>query len=330
LGRKNSTGAHGHRRLALALASSAQQFRARMTDPEHALPAVRLANLLELPDGRTVEWEAVGHGEPLLWIEGGPGFPAHLARPDVALIADRFRCYLVNAPGCGRTSPPRDLTGYGLEDHVHFFEDVRLALGLPPVTVMGHSWGGLVGVSYAATLPAAVRRLIVIDGYLGDASVDPAEASAERERAFDRIRDRDWFAAALAGFGGDLTGVTEAELCARFSPCWPLYFADPESEAARYQIERIRREVRWNMDVLRAWDPEPPTDLRPVLGRITSPTLVIVGQHDFICGPTFNRPIAAGIPDAEYREIAGVGHLPQYEAPQEFRLILSEWLKRGP
>ncbi|MCI4354748.1 MAG: alpha/beta hydrolase [Thermoplasmata archaeon] len=301
-----------------------------MTDHEPALLDIRLENLLELPDGRIVEWEAIGHGEPLLWIEGGPGLPAHLARPDVALIADRFRCHLVNAPGCGRTSPPRDPADYGLDGHVQFFEEVRLALGLPPVTVMGHSWGGLVGVSYAATVPAAVRRLVVIDGYLGDSSVDSAVASAERERALDRVRDRDWFAAALAGWVDDDPEATEAEQCARFSPCWPLYFADPESGAGRDHIERIRREIRQNMDVLRAWDPEPPLDLGLALGRIACPTLVIVGQHDFVCGPVWNRPIAAGIPGAEYREITGVGHLPQYEAPDEFRRILFDWLERAP
>ena len=54
-------------------------------------PTFPLANLLELPDGRLAEWESIGSGEPLLWIEGGPGLPAHLARPDVALVADRFR-----------------------------------------------------------------------------------------------------------------------------------------------------------------------------------------------------------------------------------------------
>jgi hypothetical protein len=37
------------------------------------LPEIHLANLLTLPDGRTVESEAVGDGEPLLWIGGGPG-----------------------------------------------------------------------------------------------------------------------------------------------------------------------------------------------------------------------------------------------------------------
>lgn len=38
---------------------------------------IELANLAELPDGRPFEWETIGEGEPMLWIEGGPGFPAH-------------------------------------------------------------------------------------------------------------------------------------------------------------------------------------------------------------------------------------------------------------
>jgi proline iminopeptidase len=51
---------------------------------------------------------------------------------------------LVNAPGSGRSSAPRDESGYDLEAVVDFFEAWRQAVGLGPVTLMGHSWGGLV------------------------------------------------------------------------------------------------------------------------------------------------------------------------------------------
>ncbi len=76
-----------------------------------SLIAYPLAEILVLGDGRTVEWEATGDGPPLMWVEGRPGFWAHLARPDVELVSDLFRCHLVNAPGCGRTSPPRTSVG---------------------------------------------------------------------------------------------------------------------------------------------------------------------------------------------------------------------------
>ena len=32
-------------------------------------------------------------------------------------------------------------------------------------------------------------------------------------------------------------------------------------------------------------------DLRPELGRITAPTLVIAGRHDWICAPEFSEEI---------------------------------------
>jgi pimeloyl-ACP methyl ester carboxylesterase len=289
-----------------------------------ALEDYPLANLHRLPDGRLVEWEAIGEGEPLIWVEGGPGLAAHLARPDVALLADRFRCHLVNAPGCGRTSAPATPEGYGLGDHVRFFEEVRQALELGPVTVMGHSWGGLIAVAWAIEHPESVRRLIVIDGFIGMASVDERQAVAEREAAYDRVRDRDWFQ--LAVERQEDYQATEAEQVEWFSPCWPLYFSDPDGPAARTHIERIRRELRWNLDVGRAWEPEPPTDLRPELHRVACPTLVVAGDHDFICGPVWNRPIADGIRDARFEIIRDAGHLPQYEQPDELRRIVHDWL----
>ena len=285
-------------------------------------PRFPLANLLELPDGHLVEWESIGTGEPLLWIEGGPGLPAHLARPDVALVADRFRAHLVNAPGCGRSSAPPD---YGLDAHVRYFDEVRRALDLGRVTVMGHSWGGLVALAFALAVPDAVERLIVVDGYAGESTVSEEIATAEREQAFDRVRGEPWFEAAVAVFDEDLD-ISARELDEHFERCWPLYFAEPDSPGSRDHIERLQRETRWNIDAARAWTPEPRVDLLPQLGTLRVPTLLVVGEHDFICGPAWNRPIVDAIPDVVYAEIPGVGHFPQYEAPEAFRRIVLDWL----
>ena len=290
-------------------------------------PAYPLAEVLGLPDGRLVEWEATGAGEPLLWIEGGPGLPAHLARPDVQLFADRFRAHLVNAPGCGRTTAPVTAAGYGLDAHVQFFDAFRRARGLGPVTVMAHSWGGLVALALALAAPDAVLRLIVIDGYAGAVSIPEAEATTERELALDRVRGEPWFDDAVARFDEGLD-ISARELDARFEACWPLYFADAGSARSRSHVERLQRETRWNIDAARAWEPEPPVDLLPELSRIACPTLVIAGEHDFICGPAWNRPIAAAIPGAVYAEIPGAGHMPQYEAPDEVRRVVVDWLDR--
>ena len=298
-----------------------------------------LAEMLTLDDGRTVEWEAVGDGPPLMWVEGGPGFWAHLARPDVDLVSDVFRCHLVNAPGCGRTSPPADTSGYALPAIIAFFEQVRERLGQGPVTVMGHSWGGLVAAAWAAAHPESVGRLVVIDGYPGGAvddsrpGIDHDTASAERERACARHASEPWYDAAVLALAEDEEGSQgwdEQTWISHFDPAWPMYFADPSSPLAAPQLARVRAEVRMNMAMNHAWFGHvhhfDDVDILPSLAGVRCPSLVIAGQHDFICGPAWNRPIAAAIPAARYVEIPDAGHIPQYEQPGAFRAALLDWM----
>jgi pimeloyl-ACP methyl ester carboxylesterase len=217
-----------------------------------------LAELLTLEDGRTVEWEAVGAGPPLMWVEGGPGLWARLARPDVELVSDVFRCHLVNAPGCGRTSPPADVSGYDLPAIIAFFEQVRERLGLGQVTVMGHSWGGLVAAAWAAACPESVGRLVVVDGYPGGGSdglgVDHDTALAEQERAYARHSGEPWYDAAVSALAvSDDEEADEQTWISRFDPAWPVYFADPDSPLAGPHLARVRAEVRSNRAMSNAW-----------------------------------------------------------------------------
>ena len=295
-----------------------------------------LAEILTLEDGRTVEWEAVGDGPPLMWVEGGPGLWAHLARPDVALVSDLFRCHLVNAPGCGRSSPPADISGYGLPAIIGFFDEARDRLGLGRVTVMGHSWGGLVAAAWAAARPESVARLVVIDGYPGSidgsgSAVDYDAARAERERAYARHAREPWYDAAVRALAEENDEKWDEQVwISGFDPAWPMYFADPYSPLAAPHLARVRAEVRINMAITTAWFADVPyfdhIDIVPSLAAVQCPALVITGQHDFICGPAWNGPIAAAIPGARYVEIAGAGHVPQYEQPGAFRAALLDWL----
>lgn len=185
------------------------------------------------------------------------------------------------------------------------------------------------GPAYAASYPDAVRRLIVIDGYAGGGSVEQAEAEAERERAFDRLRDRPWFGGAVASLQQVLatSTYTELELVNGFWPVWPLYFAEPESPQSAFHIERIRRELRWNVDVAMAWDDlHEAADRRELISAVRAPTLIVVGEHDFICGPVWNRALAGVIPGARLVEMAGLGHIPHYEDPERFLGVVNDWL----
>jgi proline iminopeptidase len=247
-----------------------------------------------------------------------------------------FRCYLVNAPGCGRTSAPRDISGYDLPEIIAFFDEVREQLGLGRVTVMGHSWGGLVAAAWAASHPESADRLVVIDGYPGSSdvsgsTVDPDGARAEQERACARHAREPWYNAALSALAETDDQLWEEEAwISHFDPAWPMYFAHPSSLLAAPHLARIRAEIRSNRAMSSAWFGNAhhfdDVDILPSLQAVSCPSLVIAGQYDFICGPAWNRPIAAAIPAARYVEIADAGHLPQYEQPGAFRGALLDWL----
>jgi proline iminopeptidase len=285
---------------------------------------------VELGAGTRASFHTVGSGPPLLWVEGGPGFPAMLGLPDCRAVEDLFRCFLVDAPGSGQSSPPRDVGEYDLAGHVRFFERVRRALDIRSWTVMGHSWGGLVALAYAARCGEVVDRVIVVDGYAGEASVPGEVAAAESARAVARHADQDWFAAATAPWQEVTAATTAEDLMADMAPRYPLYFAFPDQPAQRAHIRRLQRDGRLNPDVWRVWNGDgglaPSTDLTPELSAVRCRTLVLVGQHDWVCGPAWAEHIAAHVPGATTAVFADSGHCPQYEQPGEFHDTVARWL----
>lgn len=66
------------------------------------------------------------------------------------------------------------------------------------------------------------------------------------------------------------------------------------------------------------------------LARIACPTLVLAAEHDRLAPPKTMERMAARIPGAAYRCIAGGGHLANFEQPAAFAAILDEFLATIP
>jgi 3-oxoadipate enol-lactonase len=67
-------------------------------------------------------------------------------------------------------------------------------------------------------------------------------------------------------------------------------------------------------------------DLRPELGKVTVPVLVLVGEHDEATPPPMSHELAAGLPNAELKIIAGCAHVPQLQAPEMFLDAIGDFL----
>jgi proline iminopeptidase len=116
--------------------------------------------LVTLAD-RRASYVPLGSGEPLVCVPGGPGLPG-TTLGDLGGL-DRGRTLIrPDWRGAGDSETPGD-DRHRVEDYAADLELLREALGLEWMDLLGHSFGGLVAASYAATHPDRVRRL-VLDG----------------------------------------------------------------------------------------------------------------------------------------------------------------------
>jgi 3-oxoadipate enol-lactonase len=67
-------------------------------------------------------------------------------------------------------------------------------------------------------------------------------------------------------------------------------------------------------------------DLRPALGKVTVPVLVLVGEHDEATPPPMSRELAVGLPNARLKVIAGCAHVPQLQSPEIFLDAIGDFL----
>jgi pimeloyl-ACP methyl ester carboxylesterase len=284
-----------------------------------------LRESVELPDGRRAAYEVVGEGEPLVYFPGGPGFSANLLRDDAALLSDRFAVHLIDPHGSGGSTPPADPSAYDHIGHARFYEEVRQALGIGPVTAMGISFGSLVALTYSALFPDVAARCIAIAARAVGEDEQGAEAEEEMERMLARHADAPWYESARATWDDwtpRVLAATDArEVDDMMAEVLPLYTAHPEREGVRRLIEAWRSDARSDLAASKAWEDGlwQTIDIRPLLGGVRCPTLVVVGALDMICGPAHGEAVARAIPDAQVVTIPDCGHFVPAEAPEAFR-----------
>ncbi|MGH2913941.1 MAG: alpha/beta fold hydrolase [Solirubrobacteraceae bacterium] len=220
--------------------------------------------------------------------------------------------------------------------YAHFYDEVRQALGIESAVIMGESFGALVVLSYAALFPAATRLCISVSGLVVGSEVEREEAAAEMQTFLQRHSHQPWYASARKTWDEwtDRVLATDdsRELDAMMAEVLPLYTADPDRPEVQRMIEQVRREMQSDLAAAKVWESGlwQRIDVRPLLGEIKSPTLILVGALDMICGPAQGRVIADAVADAEIVTIPGSGHFVGVEQPQRFREeIVSFVTRRG-
>jgi pimeloyl-ACP methyl ester carboxylesterase len=112
---------------------------------------------------RTIHYVEAGAGPPILLIPGA--FTTYRAwERMMAGLSPHARVLAVDYVGIGDSDKPEAGFGYTVEEQADVMAEMLLALGLSDVTVVGASYGAAVALNLAVRHPAAVGRVVCIEG----------------------------------------------------------------------------------------------------------------------------------------------------------------------
>ena len=237
------------------------------------------------------------------------GFPLDRSSwaPQVATLGASFRVIRPDLRGHGQTEAPEGI--YPVDDMADDVVELLDTLKITePVVLGGLSMGGYVALSLAVRHPKRLRALMLMNTR---PEADTPEAAVNREALAARVEG-----------SGDVSPVVEALLPRFFSAA----SRDRLPEVVAALGARMRSaSPRGVVGAMRGMATRP--DRTADLGRISLPTLVMVGSDDAIAPPSVARAMADRLPNAHYVEIAGAGHLAPLEDPASANAAILRFLR---
>ncbi|MFE0353324.1 4-carboxymuconolactone decarboxylase [Streptomyces nigra] len=225
---------------------------------------------------------------PVLILGPSLGTTWHMWDRQVPELTQQWRVFRFDLPGHG--GAPAHPAG-SVTDLTERLLATLDGLGVQRFGYAGCALGGAVGIELALRHPERVASLALI-------------AASPRFGTADEFRQR-----------GVIVRSNGLDPIARTSP--DRWFTSGFAAAQPAITE-------WAVQMVRTTDPGcyiaacealASFDVRPQLGGVTVPTLVLVGSDDQVTGPAEARTLVAGIPDARLAVVPGASHLVPVEQP---------------
>lgn len=261
--------------------------------------------------------EVRGNGPALVLLHGW-GLNVRVWDGLATALCDRFRIIAVDLPGHGRSDwlPERS----SLEEQAAQVRDTVAAMA-SDYSLLGWSLGGQIALQLAAAQrdSAAVDRLVLLAAtprFLAGPDWPhgaPPERLAAQAAGLEidyRRTVSDFLELQVRGSAGGAEALEQLRTA---------LFAHGIPRAPGASGPQLAALIR-GLELLRD------SDLRPLLPRITLPTLVIAGQYDRVTHPAASRALADSLPNARYVEIRRAAHAPFLSHLPELDALISGFL----
>ncbi|NUM45616.1 MAG: alpha/beta hydrolase [Anaerolineales bacterium] len=249
------------------------------------------------------------HGRPngqLAMFVHGWSSSGYALSPMFPALDRRYRCLAVDLPGYGESPPPP------LEVTIPFYADVLAGLARQlsdkPIVYVGHSMGGMIGLTLALRHPGLVERLILLNPTVSGELSLFINMFVSWIVVLERFPVINWFTARLEPYMYGLTDrLMRPSSFAEQSGIDEKEYSKLRADARRPGQGRVRSDCFWAMRH---------NDLRGKLSQLDVPTLAIWGMEDNTVPLRDASFLSDEMKDIDLRIIPRAGHWPQFEAPE--------------
>jgi proline iminopeptidase len=255
-----------------------------------------------------------GDGLPVIVLHGGPGLDHTHLRHWLDPLGEEFRLLYVDERGQGR-SERVDPATLSLEVFARDVDLLADLLELERFALLGHSFGAIISTWHAVNLGTS-------EGYVISGGADSSEKlMADVEASFEAMGEA---GKPIAESWEWEKSVQTPEECAELMRIqMPFHFAgDPPPDFAAdtvYVPEVLRHFANAGYGDF---------DYEPDLGRVSKPTLVVVGAEDRATTPRAARVLHEGISGSELAVLDGAGHMSMVEANEAYLAAVRGFLRR--
>jgi len=258
---------------------------------------------------------------PLIILHGGPGSSSYSLQSLKALSEHR-PVILYDQLGCGRSDRPTDSSLWKIERFVQELADIRKALNIEEVHILGHSWGTTLAAAYCLTKPKGVKSVVFSSSCL---SAPLWEKDQERNLKKLPYDIQEVIKTSEANGTTDSTEYKEA------TKVFNQHFVcrlDPFPEFLKAGAHLKNPEV-YNI----MWGPSEFTvtgnlrsfDCTTQLHEITCPTLYTCGRYDEAT-PETTAYYKSLTPNARMHVFEKSAHMPYLEEKAEYLQVIGDFL----
>lgn len=257
-------------------------------------------------DGTRLAYSIVGDGQPLVkaanWLNHLEfDFDSPVWRHWIAGFCRERSLLRYDERGNGLSDWQAELS---FEAFVDDLESVTDAAGLDRFDLLAISQGASVAIAYAVRHPQRVRRLIIYGGYASGWRTRATPAEVTRRQAMLDLTREGW-------------GLDNPAFRQMFTSLF-LPHGTAEQQNWFNELQRMTTSPE-NAEMLQrvlSW-----IDVRPLLGKVTAPTLVAHSTTDSVVPFEAGRGIASRIPGARFIAIDSPNHILMEEEPGWARFL---------